>query len=226
MSEDKIYLSYPLNNNTPTYGNRTRVAVSKLKSTAEGSTVNESMISLPLHSGTHIDFPYHFFENGTKHDSFSADFWFFENILLIEIDQTNLIIESQLINKLEKVNHKNEYELLLIKTGASNYRNEPEYWKHNFGLSPKIAFYLRENFKQVRAVGMDFISLSSYQHSSIGKEAHLEFLNPKSPILVIEDMNFSQISAITRFKGIVILPLRIDEADGSPVTCIATLQLD
>lgn len=226
MSEDKIYLSHSLNNDTPTFGNRTRVAVSKLKSKAEGSTVNESMINLPLHSGTHIDFPYHFFNDGTKHERFDPEFWFFKKTLLVEIEQNELIIETQLIDKLDMVDFKEEYDLLLVKTGATDYRNEPKYWERSFGLSPDVATYLRNNFKQIRAVGMDFISLSSYQHSNIGKEAHLEFLKPESPILIVEDMDFSKVNTNTHFNEVVLLPLRIDGADGSPVTCIANIQID
>lgn len=224
MSRDKIYLSYPLNNQTPTYGNRTRVAVSKLKSKAEGSTVNESMINLPLHSGTHIDFPHHFYKDGIKNESFGPEFWFFKKVILIEIEQKELVIEDQLIDKLELIESKDEYEILLIKTGASEFRNKSEYWEYNFGLSPKIATYLRNYFEKVRVVGMDFISLSSYQYSDVGKEAHLEFLKPDSPILIIEDMDFSQLSASTKISELIVMPLRIDGADGSPVTCVATIE--
>jgi kynurenine formamidase len=221
MVKKKIYLSYPLNNQTPTYGNRMRVVVSKLKSKKDGSTVNESMINLPLHSGTHIDFPYHFFEDGAKHENFGPEFWFFKNPLIIEISQKYNIIEESLLEKLKEIESKDRYDLLLIKTGSSEYRNQQKYWKHNFGLSPKIATYLRSHFKNVRIVGMDFISLSSFQHSDVGKEAHLEFLKPDSPILVVEDMDLKKINSDSNLTEVIISPTRIDGVDGAPVTCFA-----
>ena len=224
MNENKIYLSYSLNNNTPTYGNRTRVAISKLKSKAEGSTVNESIINLPIHAGTHIDFPIHFFAEGDSHNVFDADYWFFNKPILIEVNQTDLVIEEGLIKQLKALDGKKRFDLILVKTGASLYRSEEKYWDNNYGLSPHVAVYIRDNFPNVRMVGMDFISLSSFKHSDIGKEAHLEFLKPSSPILVAEDMDLSKITSETNLLNVTILPLRIDETDGAPVTCVATIQ--
>ncbi|RNC86061.1 MAG: cyclase [Balneola sp.] len=215
----KIFLSHSLNNNTPTYGNRSRVSVSKIKSIKEGSTVNESTINLPLHCGTHIDFPHHFFSEKITQENYEADFWFFNKPIIIEVEQSELIIDEKIIDQLKQVKDKASFDILLVKTGATAFRSESRYWEYNYGLSPNVADYLKEEFTSIRVVGMDFISLSSYQHSDAGKAAHYHFLDPKSPILVIEDMDLTKVDANTTLREVIVCPLRIDGTDGVPVTC-------
>ena len=217
------YLSYALNEATPTYGNRTKVSVKRMKSIAEGSTVNESYLELPLHAGTHIDYPLHFYKNGQTHRDYPADFWIFKHPLLLDICTDKLILENEVIEQLKQVNNKNSYDLVLIKTGAAEYRGERKYWEYNHGLSPLVATYIKEHLPTVRCVGMDFISLSSFQYSSIGKKAHLEFLNPDNPIILIEDMNLSALNKDKTLVKVIVAPIRIDGSDGVPVSCLAEI---
>ena len=46
-------------------------------------------------------------------------------------------------------------------------------------------------------------------------------LNPKNPILIVEDMDLSKVSKDTIFKIVYVAPLRITKSDGGPVTIIA-----
>lgn len=217
------YLSYALNEATPTYGNRTKVSVKRVKSIAEGSSVNESYLELPLHAGTHIDYPLHFYKDGQTHLDFPANFWIFEHPLLLDIRTDNLILENEVIEQLEQLKDKSSCDLVLIKTGATEYRGERKYWEYNHGLSPLVATYIKEHLHSVRCVGMDFISLSSFQHSSIGKQAHLEFLNPDNPVILIEDMNLSALNQNKTLVKVIVAPVRIDESDGVPVSCLAEI---
>jgi kynurenine formamidase len=72
-------------------------------------------------------------------------------------------------------------------------------------------------------IGFDFISLSSYAHRDLGREAHRAFLaeleidgDNKDPILIIEDMDLSKIKIC--LSKIIVSPLRFEMADGAPVT--------
>ena len=68
-------------------------------------------------------------------------------------------------------------DLLLIKTGFAIFRNSNDplerekYVSQGPGISPEIGNWLRK-FRNVRAIGFDFISLTSYQHREIGRRAH------------------------------------------------------
>jgi len=67
---------------------------------------------------------------------------------------------------------------------------------------------------------MDLISVSSYSNRAEGRKAHHAFLNPRegAPILLIEDM---KLDTDESFKKVIVAPLLIDKADGSPCTVMA-----
>ena len=76
------YLSHILTDKTPAYGGDVEGAfkVKKVRSILEGHSCNAEQWSFSNHIGTHVDVPYHFFENGRKITDFPASFWLFEEI--------------------------------------------------------------------------------------------------------------------------------------------------
>ncbi len=212
-----IFLSYILDKNTPTYGNRNTFDINKQSAISNGNVANDSYIATTVHVGTHIDMPYHFYESGQTIEDYSTDFWIFKNILVIEIKSNDLIIKDELIAKLEKI-EDNSYEILIVKTGICNIRDKDEFWKNNYGFHPDIYDYINNKFPDMRVLGFDSISVSSIQDRTLGRETHRRFLNPKKPILLLEDMDLREITAVTKFHEIIVSPLRIADCDGLPCT--------
>ena len=221
-----IYLSHTLNQNTPTYGNRNRFVCEKKSDISKGDIANDSFISTTVHIGTHIDMPHHFYENGQTIESFDADFFSFENILFIELESDDLIINEDLIQHLAEVENKKDYEILIVKTGICNQREEENFWKYNYGFSPELANYLRTYFPKVRVFGFDSISVSSFEHRMLGRETHYAFLDPKQPILLLEDMDLTQLNESQKISSLIVAPLRIEDCDGLPCTVIARYECD
>lgn len=229
MSNSKLlYLSYILDKNTPTYGNRNSFSIVKNSSIQKGDIANDSAINTTVHIGTHIDLPYHFFDNGQTIEKFKAGFWRFRQneILFIELKIGNeeLIIKDELINELEKIKSISpfllDFRLLIVKTGICVKRDKKEFWEKNYGFHPDIANYLRENFPNLRIFGFDSISVSSFQNRMLGREAHKAFLNPKKPILLLEDMDLRELHKGVEIKEIIISPLRVANCDGLPCTVV------
>lgn len=219
-----IYLSYLLDISTPTYGDRNKFNQIKKSDISKGDIANDTTIETTVHIGTHIDMPYHFFENGQSIEDFDIDFFNFKNILFIEINPKDLIIKNELLNELEKIENKEIYELLIVKTGICNSRDNKEFWELNYGFDPEIAFYLKSFFPRIRVLGFDSISVSSFQNRMIGREAHKAFLNPQNPILLLEDMDLTSVNNNTNFERVIIAPLRIIKCDGLPCTVIAEIK--
>ena len=119
---------------------------------------------------------------------------------------------------------KFDAELLLLKTGFHKYRDKEEYWKNNPGVSIEFVKWLKQNFKNLRVIGMDFISLSSWQHRDAGREVHKILLDPKKSILPIEDMNLSKIGVDTVFNKVIVAPLMVNKSDGTPCTVFAEVE--
>ncbi|EOH7266710.1 cyclase, partial [Campylobacter coli] len=103
-------------------------------------------------------------------------------------------------------------------------RDQEVYWKENFGFHPEIASYIRRDFPNVRLFGFDSISISSFSNRELGRIAHKNFLDPKKPILLLEDMKLNNLSEKTNIKKLIVAPLRIKNSDGLPCTVIAEVE--
>lgn len=217
-----IFLSYILNDNTPTYGNRNKFDQIKKSDISKGDIANDTFISTTVHIGTHIDMPYHFYEDGQTIEDFDASFWILKKPLILEVKQDELTIDEKLVDKLNAIEDIG-YDILVVKTGICYKREVEEFWSENYGFHPDIYDYLIENFPNIKILGFDSISVSSFKNRKLGRKAHKKFLNPENPILLLEDMDLRNIDENTKFEKIVISPLRILKCDGLPCTIFGVL---
>lgn len=225
MSQSKKqYLSYILDKDTPTYGNRNKFVCEKKSNIAKGDVANDSTIKTTVHIGTHIDMPYHFFEKGQTIEDFDINYFSSENILYLDFIPKDLIIKDELIVLFDKVTNKEVYEFLIIKTGICDKRDEEVYWKSNYGFDPSLAEYIRKNFPKIRIIGFDSISISSFENRMLGREAHKAFLDPQKPLLILEDMDLTGLNKDAKIEKMDIVPLRIAKCDGLPCTVLAEVK--
>jgi kynurenine formamidase len=219
-----VYLSYKLDENTPTYGDRNKFVCEKRSDILNGDVTNDTNINTTVHIGTHIDMPYHFYENGQTIKDFTIDYFRFNNILYIDMVPKDIIVKDDLIKILEDKLDKNKYDLLIVKTGICHKRDKKEFWQTNYGFDPSIAKYLRDNFPNIRVIGFDSVSVSSFSNRMLGRESHKAFLNPKNPILILEDMDLTMLKQDSIITKLDIVPLRISNCDGLPCTILAEVE--
>tara|TARA_B100001057_G_scaffold296302_1_gene296458 strand:- start:16687 stop:17358 length:672 start_codon:yes stop_codon:yes gene_type:complete len=219
LSNSYLYLSYFLNDQTPLYGGGNGIDITPINEIDLGDTANTKSICLHNHSGTHIDFPNHFIAEGKTSEQYEASFWIFNCPSLFEYKAK----KNQIINfKMDDFKHiPSETDFIIIKTDFGKYRGTELYWKNNPGFSPESAQVLRDQFPQLRVIGMDLISLTSYQNRELGRVAHRHFLGGHRPLLLVEDMDLEKLTKSP--KKIICSPLMIDKVDGAPVTVIAEL---
>lgn len=219
-----VWLSYTISSSTPAYGGEKSFQKEQINSLASGDSCNTSTWYLPNHVGTHVDAPNHFFENGKTIDQFEPSFCFFNSICLVEV---SLLGEKNIIEKEDVIPSVfGNPELLLIKTGMCLRRNEKAYWEFNPGLSPDLGIALKEQFNAIRAVGIDSISISSWQNRNLGRKAHQVFLDSANgrPLVLIEDMDLTQVNANSQIKRVIVLPIRVVGADGAPCTVLGGIE--
>ncbi|EFB5563964.1 cyclase [Campylobacter coli] len=221
MKNNFIYLSYFLDQMTPTYGNKEKIKLIKKSSIEYGDIANHTIVTTSVHNGTHLDMPLHFFSSGQSIEDFCCSDFIFNQVLFIEIDSSDLIINHNLIQKMSEIKNKIKFEAIIVKTGLCYKRDQEVYWKENFGFHPEIASYIRRDFPNVRLFGFDSISVSSFSNRELGRVAHKSFLDPKKPILLLEDMKLNNLSEKTNIKKLIVAPLRIKNSDGLPCTVIA-----
>jgi len=188
---------------------------------AESQTANSSRFTLPNHLGTHVDVPRHFFENGQALTNYPPEFWIFEKPLLLDVPCSDgyLITPKDLEGRIP-----GETDLLLLRTGYETYRNDDRYWEHNPGLAPELGTWTRKNYKNIRSIGMDLISVTSRHHREEGREAHRILLDPGAygnPVLPVEDMSLGHINKC--LSKVIISPLRVKDSNAGLCTVFGLL---
>ncbi len=218
-----ISLSYYLTPGTPAYGNGDSLIIEHGNSISKGGSANTSSWQIHSHLGTHIDFPKHFVDDGNTLSDYDSDFWVCENPNCVDISPVK---RGEIItpDAIDLSNIDKSTDLLLIKTGFSGeYREHIDYWQNNPGFSPDVADVLRSELPNLKMIGFDSISLSSYTNRPLGRVAHSSFLNHKQPILIIEDMNLEQIDKDLLISEVIVSPLMVKDADGSPCNVLAKI---
>ena len=176
---------------------------------------NLELLFLSSHSGTHMDAPYHFFEKGQTIDQIPPN-RLVRNAILIKLRKH----PSQAITKKDII----EFELknekipanatIVFFTGWSKNLKKKFYFEKNPGLSINATKYLAS--KKINLVGIDSPSIDLGSNSKFSAHNILS----KNNILIVE--NLSNLEKIKKksFK-LIILPLKLKGATGSPVRAIA-----
>ena len=213
------YLSYPYHRSNPVYGNPAEsMRLTPLKSQKQGDSCNTYSITLENHWGTHVDCPAHFYSQAPRLIDYPCDFWIFRapQVIDIQVAEGQIIQYEDLPDSIEPA-----ADLLIIRTGWSKRRDEPKYCIENPGISPELAEWLRKERKNLKAIGFDFISVSSFPKRDIGRRAHQAFLCPDaegSPILLIEDMKLPEM--MEGLHEVWAVPWLVAEIDSAPCTVI------
>jgi kynurenine formamidase len=196
--------------------------------THEQNYCHVDRLILGSHTGTHIDAPYHFIENGIRIDEIPIE-RFFGDGLLLDVSQKSArepITSTDIESYSSQVN---KGDFVIFKTGWDRYFNTPEYHEHPY-LNADCALLLKE--LGVSLVGIDALSPDpSWQDSQsldpTGKtdEQNGEYGYPAHDILLGNDIliveNLCNLGRIRQKKGIFsFLPLKLKESDGSPIRAI------
>jgi len=219
-------LSYPLGIKTPLFGTNPPNVFKKIEHIKKGDHCNSTLVTFFSHNGTHIDTPHHFDEQGKKIVDYKIEDFIFESPRLIEIPKG----EDEAIGIGDMLKNESEIQtcdLLLIRTGFYKKRGKKSYVKSNPWIDNSAAIFLREQ-RNLKAIGIDAISVSSFYHLDIGEETHrillVKDLHYSEPKLIVEDMKLSV--NLNGLKRVFVIPLFMDGADGAPCTVFAEVKCE
>lgn len=217
------YLSYRYEKKVPVYGRcDTELDLKQIKNRSAGDSCNTFWFGMENHWGTHVDAPAHFFDNGLRICNYPPDYLFFDNpqLLDLEVEKGELIGIETLNGKINK-----SADILLLKTGFHKFRGDEKYRLYAPGIKAEVGFWLREEYGNIRAIGFDFISLSSFQNREEGRASHKAFLDPDAkgnPILIVEDMNLCD--DLNGINKVIVAPLLIEGIDSAPCIVMGILE--
>jgi len=179
---------------------------------------NLEMLFLSTHTGTHMDAPYHFLEKGAKIHEISLKKLVSEAVLIKSKKKGGESITKIDIQKFEKKHGKiASFSSVIFYTGWQRNLQKKYYFEKNPGLSVSAAKYLAS--KKISLVGIDSPSIDVGKDSKFS--VHKVFA--KKGMLIVENLaNLEKIKS-PKFH-LVVLPLKLKNATGSPVRAIAFVE--
>ena len=158
------------------------VNIKRVKDMEHGDTANLSMISMGAHSGTHIDAPLHFIQQGRGIDKMPLDTTV-GRARVIEIRDTESIKPEELLSYRIR-----RGERILFKTRNSSRVWQTDAFVKDFVfISDEAARFLAG--RAVRVVGVDYLSVGGFKRG--GRYVHETLLG--SGVWIIEGLDLSQV---------------------------------
>lgn len=226
MSQTRyIFLGFAQRTNSPSPPAIPTIELSPFL-TIEKDGANVTMMKLTSHTGTHMDAPKHVIENGFTLTDLNPRDFIFERPLVIDLPlkDTEIAQPKDLEPFIAAIQ---EADFLLLRFGYGPVRRaDPDrYSIKSPGFGVNSARYLRQEFPNLRGLGMDVPSLSCIEYLDETMAAHHELLGGAGRrFIVVEDMNLEQdLNGLVR---VFVAPLWVVDLDGAPVNVIGELEED
>ncbi len=199
-----IDISWPISNDMTTYKNKKPVKIEPVK-VFEKDKVRDTNILFNTHTGTHIDAPSHFLQNGKTVEQISID-----NLIgsccVLDFSACKKAITADDLKK-KTIDQK----IVLLKTKNSNCLPTDLFDFNFIGLSESGAEFLIE--KNIKSVGIDYLGL---ENNAPGHPAHKLLM--EQDIIIIEGLRLSK--AQEKNYTFYCLPLALTGAEASPARAI------
>lgn len=175
---------------------------------SRGDHSNSSAVTMSLHSGTHMDAPFHFVPGGTTIDQLPLDL--FIGPALVQAVETERYIRAEHVQAIEF----DGITRVLFKTRNSELLKRGSYVPDFVAFAVEAAEALVA--KGVKLVGLDYLSVAHAGEEQVA--VHKAFL--ERGVALVEGVDLSRVSP-GRYE-LICFPIRIRGADGAP--CRAVLR--
>jgi arylformamidase len=205
----RIYdISLLISPNMPVWPGDPNLVLERVEKMEDGSHCNVSHLGLSVHTGTHVDAPYHFLAKGKTVESLSLSH------LTGRVYVTYLPNAQQITAEvLEKAEIPPRTRRILFKTRNSEIwaRRDMAFQTDFVAISPDGADYLVN--RGLKLVGVDYLSVAPYGQSV---DTHRTLL--AAGVVVVEGLDLSQVPP-GRYT-LYCLPLKLAGSDGAPARAI------
>lgn len=201
-------ISLTISPTLPTWPGDPAVKLDRVEKIEEGSNANVSRIDMGVHTGTHIDAPYHFLQDGKTADEMKLSMMV-GRVYVLHLPDIALIDAGVL----ETAQIPPRTRRILFRTRNSDlWREQESDFQTNFvAISADGADYLVK--RGIKLVGVDYLSVAPYGES---RQPHQILL--KSGVVILEGLDLSRVSQ-GRYT-IYCLPLKLAGSDGAPTRAI------
>jgi arylformamidase len=172
----------------------------------DGAAANVTLITMGSHTGTHVDAPHHFIDDGPRLGQVALDRMVGE--ALVADLRGRAVIDAASLAGVET----EPGDILLCRTDNSERWAAPEFQRDFVYFNEDAAELMLA--RQVRAVGLDYLSIERF--GSTDFPVHHRLLG--AGVFVIEGLDLRQ--AEPGRYVLVCLPLKFPDLDGAPARAV------
>ncbi len=193
----------------PIWPNDPGISMDLTSSIARGDNANVTRFNMGVHTGTHIDAPFHFEPNEATIDQLSLDL-FIGPCRVFEIPEISQTIGP---SDLEKLDFDNHIRVLFKTRNSKLWKNGERVFKKDFvHMQLEGAKFLID--QSIKLVGIDYLSIENY--GSLDHATHHLLL--RNNVVILEGLDLSRVSPGD--YELIALPLKLKGADGSPARVV------
>ena len=202
-------VSVPLEPGLPVWPGDKPVACERYRSIAAGDASNDSRLSCSVHSGTHVDAPRHFIDNGKAVDELSLEV-LMGRAWLAHLPDVAVITAEHL----ETLAIPADTRRLLLKTRNSQRWSDPH---HAFAadfvaLDADAARWVVD--RGIQLIGIDYLSIQRFDDPT--PRTHQTLL--AAGVIIVEGLNLASVE--TGRYHLICLPLKLTGSDGAPARVV------
>jgi len=205
---DIIDISVPLLPEMPVWPGDGGIRIVPLKRMDTGDKNNLSRLECGVHTGTHVDAPWHFLEDGSTAEQLPLDAMMGEAFVayLPEVD----LIAAETLAQL--MLPKGTTRLLLRTRNSELWETGVTEFRKDFvALTGDAAQWLVD--QGIRLIGVDYLSVHRY-----GDNAPTHQILLRAGLIIVEGLNLAGV-APGKYE-LICLPLRLSGADGAPARVV------
>jgi arylformamidase len=201
-----IDVSVPLDERLPSYPGNAPLDLEPVKRLARGDSSNVSTLRISAHGGTHVDAPWHFFDDRGGVEALPLDL-LCGPARVVEVPTRAAITADDLarLNLADTVR-------LLIKTGNSRLWGDATFHADYVGIGESAATFLVDH--GIKLVGVDYLSVEPFK--TPGAPTHHILLGAGT--IVIEGLNLRDVEP--GVYEMYCLPLCLVGSDGAPARVV------
>lgn len=200
-------ISRPIRSGIPVWPGDTAFDFRFVAKIAEGSSVNVGRIEMSVHTGSHVDAPLHFDDEGADAASVSLSKYVGPCVLADVRPSARGILPAHLPAELDGL--ARAHGRVLLRSYAERPGGFDEHMAH---ATPELADWLAE--RGVQLLGVDTDSMDAFESKDLPAHRRLNHHG----IAILEGIDLSGVQPGS--YELVALPLRIEGADGSPVRAV------
>ena len=202
-------ISVPISPTLPVWPGDPAIVLEQFRAISKGNTSTDSRLACSVHSGTHVDAPAHFIENGSTVEQLPLEVLIGRATVVERLNDdiiTPDILEAQTLPAGTK--------RLLLKTKNSDRWTDPA---HQFNpdfvaLSAESARWMVN--KGINLVGIDYLSIQMFKDT----EPLTHRILLEAGVIILEGLNLREVNPGE--YQLICLPLKLAGSEGAPARAI------